>query len=166
MQVFLSSDLLEDVLLSHELLSLSVRFGHDHIQDGLTAVDDVGHEENHVLQQLDGVPDRQTAQSINSSSFPTTRVISSSRATLLAVVLADEALAELVHHGAQHRAGIVGKVQVSDFHHGNGNDGERLLVLFGGTRPQLHEHHMNTHFSSFLFQTKINEEQTFIHPGN
>ncbi len=51
-----------------------------------------------------------------------------------AVILADETLAELVHNGAQHGAGVVGKVQVSDFHHRNRDDGERLLVLFGGTR--------------------------------
>lgn len=56
-----------------------------------------------------------------------------------AVVLADEALTELVHHGAQHGAGIVGKVQISDLHHRNRDDGERLLVLFSGTRSQLQE---------------------------
>lgn len=51
-----------------------------------------------------------------------------------AVILADEALVELLHNGAQHGTGIIGKVQVSDLHHGNRNDGESLLVLFGGTR--------------------------------
>lgn len=56
-----------------------------------------------------------------------------------AVVLADEALIELVHHSAQHGAGIVGKVQISDLHHRNRDDGERLLILFSGTRSQLQE---------------------------
>lgn len=54
-----------------------------------------------------------------------------------AVVQADEALVELLHHGAQHGTGIVGEVQVSDLHHRDRDDGERLLVLFGGTRSQL-----------------------------
>lgn len=61
------------------------------------------------------------------------------RVRVPAVVLADEALAELVHHGAQHGTGVVGKVQISDLHHWDRDDGERLLVLFGGTRPQLKE---------------------------
>lgn len=51
-----------------------------------------------------------------------------------AVVLADEALAELFYNGAQHGTSIIGKVQISDLHHGNRNNGESLLVLFGGTR--------------------------------
>lgn len=44
------ADLLEDVLFSHEFLSLAVGFAHDDVQHRLAAVDDVGHEENHVLQ--------------------------------------------------------------------------------------------------------------------
>ena len=56
---------------------------------------------------------------------------------LPAVILADEALVELVHHGAQHGAGIVGKVQVSDLHDGNRDDGKGLLILLSGTRPEL-----------------------------
>lgn len=35
------------------------------------------------------------------------------------VILADEALIELVHHSAQHGTGIIGKVQISDLHHRN-----------------------------------------------
>ena len=46
--------LFENVLFSHQLLSLSVDFAHHHVQNRLPAVDHVGHEENDVLQQLDG----------------------------------------------------------------------------------------------------------------
>lgn len=56
--VFFGSDLFEDVLFPHQFLSLSVGFGHRHVKDRLTAVDDVSHEENHILQQLDGKTDR------------------------------------------------------------------------------------------------------------
>lgn len=66
--VILKSHLFEDVLLPHQLLPLSVGFGHDHIQDRLTAIDDVGYEEHHVLQKLNGKPDRQETVTINSSS--------------------------------------------------------------------------------------------------
>lgn len=59
--------------------------------------------------------------------------------TVPAVILADEALIELVHHRTQHGTGIIGKVQISDLHHRNRDDGERLLVLFGGTCSQLQE---------------------------
>lgn len=48
------SDLFENVLFSHQFLSLSVDFAHHHVQHRLTAVDHVGHEENYILQQLDG----------------------------------------------------------------------------------------------------------------
>lgn len=57
--------LFQDVLLSHQLLSLPVRFAHDHVQDRLAAVDHVRHEEDHVLQQLDGKPGRQHEGRIN-----------------------------------------------------------------------------------------------------
>lgn len=60
------------------------------------------------------------------------------------IILADEALAELLHHSAQHGAGIVGKVQISDLHHRNRDDGKGLLVLLGGTRPQLWEESFST----------------------
>lgn len=60
-----------------------------------------------------------------------------------AIILADESLAELLHHGAQHGAGIVSKVQVSDLHHRNRDDGKGLLVLLGGTGPQLWEKSFN-----------------------
>lgn len=53
------SNLFEDVLLSHQFLSLSVCFVHGDIQHHLAAVDDVSHEENHVLQQFDGIPAKQ-----------------------------------------------------------------------------------------------------------
>lgn len=56
-----------------------------------------------------------------------------------AVVLADEALGELVHHGAQHGAGVIGKVQISDLHHRDRDNSECLLILLGGTRSQLKE---------------------------
>lgn len=56
-----------------------------------------------------------------------------------AVVLADEALAELVHHGAQHGAGVIGEVQISDLHHRDRDNSERLFILLGGTRSQLKE---------------------------
>jgi len=56
-----------------------------------------------------------------------------------AVVLADEAPVQLVHHGAQHGAGVVGEVQISDLHHRNRDDGERLLVFFGWAGSQLQE---------------------------
>lgn len=52
-------DLFEDVLFSHEFLSLPVGLAHYNIQHWLTAVDDVSHEENHVLQQFNGKPDEQ-----------------------------------------------------------------------------------------------------------
>lgn len=55
-------------------------------------------------------------------------------AVLPAVILADESLAELVHHSAQHGTGIVSKVQISDLHHRYRDDGKGLLILFGGTR--------------------------------
>lgn len=55
-------------------------------------------------------------------------------AVLPAVILADESLAELVHHSAQHGTGIVSKVQISDLHHRYWDDGKGLLILFGGTR--------------------------------
>lgn len=54
------SYLFEDVLFSHQFLSLSVGFGHSYIQDRLTAIDDISHKENHVLKQLDGKPDQQS----------------------------------------------------------------------------------------------------------
>lgn len=57
------------------------------------------------------------------------------RAVLLAVILADKALAELVNHSAQHSAGVIGEVQIPDLHHGDRDDGESFLVLFSGTRP-------------------------------
>lgn len=60
-----------------------------------------------------------------------------------AIVLADESLAELLHHSEQHGAGIVSKVQISDLHHRNRDDGKGLLVLLGGTRPQLWEKSFN-----------------------
>lgn len=53
------SDLFEDVLFSHKFLSLSVGFTHYNVQHRLTAVDDVSHKENHVLQQFNGKPDEQ-----------------------------------------------------------------------------------------------------------
>lgn len=68
-----------------------------------------------------------------------------------AVVGADEALAELVHHRAQHGAGIVSKVQISDLHHRNRDDGERLLVLFGGTRSQLQGSHTQDSLCTAFF---------------
>ncbi|TNN35209.1 hypothetical protein EYF80_054621 [Liparis tanakae] len=53
------SYLLEDVLLPHQLLPLPVGFGHEDVQDRLAAVQGVGHEEDHVFQQLDGEPERE-----------------------------------------------------------------------------------------------------------
>lgn len=56
--VAVGSDLFQDVLLSHQFLALSVGFAHHHIQHRLTAVDDICHEENHILQKLDGKPEQ------------------------------------------------------------------------------------------------------------
>lgn len=53
------------------------------------------------------------------------------------VILAEKTFVHLLHHIGQHRAGIVGKVQVPDLRHGHGDDGERFFVFFGGTRAQL-----------------------------
>lgn len=52
------SNLFEDVLFSHQFLSLSIGFGHGNIKDWLTTINDIGHKENHILQQLDGKPEK------------------------------------------------------------------------------------------------------------
>lgn len=59
------SDLFEDVLFSHKFLSLPVGFAHDNVQHRLTAVDDVSHKENHVLQQFNGKPEKQNTINLN-----------------------------------------------------------------------------------------------------
>jgi len=46
------------------------------------------------------------------------------------LVLRDGSLLQLAGDGGQDFTGIVGKVQVSHFRRGHGDDGERLFVLF------------------------------------
>lgn len=55
--VCVSADLGEDVLLSHEFLSLSVGCGGDHRQDVLTIVGYNTHKEYQVLQKLNNKPE-------------------------------------------------------------------------------------------------------------
>lgn len=58
-----------------------------------------------------------------------------SRSSLLAgsappFILRDGALLQLPRDGAQHLAGVVGEVQVTDLGRGDRDDGKRLLILF------------------------------------
>lgn len=55
-------NLFEDVLFPHKFLSLSVGFAHHDVQHRLATVDDISHEEDDVLQQLDGKPDQQNTE--------------------------------------------------------------------------------------------------------
>lgn len=59
------------------------------------------------------------------------------RAPSPSLVLSDGALFQLPSDGAQHLAGIIGKVQVPDLSRRNGNYGECFLVLLQGRGTNL-----------------------------
>lgn len=52
-------------------------------------------------------------------------------------ILGDGALLQLPGYGAQHLAGIVGKIQVPDLSGGDWNYGKRFLILFHGGGADL-----------------------------
>lgn len=63
--------------------------------------------------------------------------ISQGNGFLPPVVLAEKTLVHLLHHIGQHRAGIIGKVQVPDLRHRHRDDGKSFFVFFGGACAQL-----------------------------
>lgn len=72
-------------------------------------------------------------------------------------ILGDGALLQLPGYGAQHLAGIVGKIQVPNLSRGNWNYGKRFLILFHGGGANLKSKMVFMQLSLGLREQHINQ---------
>lgn len=126
----MQTDLFENILFPHELLTLPVGFVDHDLQNILATVGNIHHEKHQVLQKLRDRSDPKRRKGQKDEKQPAQESLLPAGLLVPPLILRDGAFFQLPGNRSKHFTGIISKVEVSHLSRGDGHNGKGLLVLF------------------------------------